>query len=176
MFHSCCLRETKYAWWHRWSHEGNTKIIRYNKMPSRCPYEGLDGHTNTTRKGTFVLCSGKSLACQRFGHGTRSCRRSHRSCTGGHTMAWDAHTNGGMITRCEPKLDIFTFVCPSAVNFGTVWRQHNSACHLLTTLLQSLTANLKPSLGLAVRVFCVANLWGALQSLAKIYPCFLGCT
>jgi hypothetical protein len=45
LFPSYCLREVKNARWHRWSHEVKTKMTRFDKMPSRWPYEGQNGHT-----------------------------------------------------------------------------------------------------------------------------------
>ena len=40
LFPSYCLREAKYARWHRWSHEVKTKMTRFDKIPTRWPYEG----------------------------------------------------------------------------------------------------------------------------------------
>ena len=83
LFPSYCLREVKNARWHRWSHEVKTKMTRFDKMPLRWPYEGkMD-----TRKCTFARSFGNFLACQRFCHRSRSCCRSLRNSTGGHTMA-----------------------------------------------------------------------------------------
>ena len=48
-------------------------------MPSRWPYEGQPGLTNTTRKWTFARSSGNFLARQRFCHRSRSCCRSLRN-------------------------------------------------------------------------------------------------
>jgi hypothetical protein len=45
LFPSYCLREVKNDRWHRWSHEVKTKMTRFEKMPSRWPYEGQNGHT-----------------------------------------------------------------------------------------------------------------------------------
>ena len=87
LFPSYCLREAKNARWHRWSHEVKTKMTRFYKMPSRWPYEGQNGHTNSTRKWTFARSFGNFLACQRFCHRSRSCCRSMRNSTGGHTIA-----------------------------------------------------------------------------------------
>jgi hypothetical protein len=39
LFPSYCLREVKNARWHRWSHEVKTKMTRFDKMPSRWPYD-----------------------------------------------------------------------------------------------------------------------------------------
>ena len=40
------------------------------------------------------------------------------------TIAQDALTNGPLVYRSYPNLNIFYIVCPSGVNFGTVWRLH----------------------------------------------------
>jgi hypothetical protein len=87
LFPSYCLREAKNTRWHRWSHEVKTKMTRIDKIPSRWPYVGQNGHTNSTRKWTFARSFGNFLACQRFCHRSRSCCRSLRNSTGGHTMA-----------------------------------------------------------------------------------------
>jgi hypothetical protein len=86
LFPSCCLREAKNTRWHRWSHEVKTKMTRFDKMPSRWPYEGQNGHTNSTRKWTFARSFVNLLACKRFCHRSRSCCLSLRNSTGGHTM------------------------------------------------------------------------------------------
>jgi hypothetical protein len=87
LFTSYCLREAKNARWHRWSHEVKTKVTRFDKMPSLWPNEGQNGHTNSTRKWNFARSFGNLLACQRFCHRSRSCCRSLRNSSGGHTMA-----------------------------------------------------------------------------------------
>jgi hypothetical protein len=87
LFPSYCLREAKNGRWHRWSHEVKTKMTRFDKMPSRWPYEGQNGHTNSTLKWTFARSFGNFLACQRFCHRSRSCCQSLWNSTGGHTMA-----------------------------------------------------------------------------------------
>jgi len=87
LFPSYCLRQATHVRWHRWSHEVKTKMTRFDKMPSRWPYEGQHGHTNSTRKWTFARSHDNVLACQRFCHRSRSCCRSLRNSTGGHTMA-----------------------------------------------------------------------------------------
>jgi hypothetical protein len=46
-----------------------------------------------TRKWTFARFFGNFLVCQRFCHRSRSCCRSLRNSTGGHTMALDAPPN-----------------------------------------------------------------------------------
>ena len=124
LFPSCYLREAKKARWHRWLHEVKTKMTRFATMTTRWPYEGQNGHTNSTRLWTFARSSGIFLACQRFYHRSRSCCRSLKNSTDGHTMASDALTNGPMYIRSDPNLNIFIIVCPSGVKFGTVWRLH----------------------------------------------------
>ena len=124
LFPSCYLREAKKARWHRWLHEVKTKMTRFATMTTRLPYEGQNGHTNSTRLWTFARSSGNFLACQRFYHRSRSCCRSLKNSTDGHTMSSDALTNGPMYIRSDPNLNIFIIVCPSGVKFGTVWRLH----------------------------------------------------
>jgi hypothetical protein len=87
LFPSYCLREAKNTRWHRWSHDVKTKMTRFNKIPSRWPYEGQNGHTDSTLKWTFARSFGNFLACQRFCHRSRSCCRSLRNSTSGDTMA-----------------------------------------------------------------------------------------
>ena len=58
LFPSYCHRKAKNARWHRWSHEVKTKMTRFYKIPSRWPYEGQNGYTNSTRKWTFARSSG----------------------------------------------------------------------------------------------------------------------
>ena len=81
------LRESKNAWWRRWSHEVKTKVTRSDKMASRCHYEGQNGHTYSSRKWTFVTSSGNFLTCQRFCHCSRSFCRSLRNSACGHVKA-----------------------------------------------------------------------------------------
>ena len=113
----------------------HTKLTRYYKNHSRCtpdalpmhsrwPYEGQNGHTNSTRYWTIGSSFGNSLACQRFCHRSRSCCRSLKISPDGHTMAQDGLPNAPMSTRSEPNLKISTIVCPSGLNIGNVWRLH----------------------------------------------------
>ena len=98
-----------------------------------------DAHTMALRRANrthefntiiaFARSSGIFLACQRFCHRSRSCCRSLRNSTDGHTMASDALTNGPMYIRSDPNLNIFIIVCPSGVKFGTVWRLHNKSAY-----------------------------------------------
>jgi hypothetical protein len=124
VFTSYCLLEAKIARLHRWSHEEKTNTTRFDMMALRRPYEGQIWHTNSTRKWTFAMSSGNFLACQRFWNRSRSCCRSLLYSVGDHTMAKDSLTNGTMLLRSDPNLNISLFACPSDAKFGTVWRQH----------------------------------------------------
>ena len=120
---SCFLRIVFVRRWHRWPHKVKRKMTQLEKMPSRWPSEGQNGHTNSKqKKHTFARSFGNSLAWQRFCHRPQSCCRSLRNSTSGRTMASDALT---MFLRSEPNLNIFFIVsCPPGVNFGTVWNGH----------------------------------------------------
>ena len=127
LFPSYCLREVINARWHRWSLEVITKMTRFDKMPSLWPYEGQNGHTNTTRKWTIARSSGNLLARQRFCHRSRSCCRSMKNPPAAtrllHMPSWMARY-GPMCLRSEPNLEFSFIVCPSYVIFGTVWPGH----------------------------------------------------
>ena len=98
VYPSCCHREAKNSKWHRWSHDDDTIWQDALPMHSRWHYEGQNGHTNLTRRWTIGRCFGKSLACQRFCHRSRSCCRSLKNSTGSHTMAQDGLPNAPMST------------------------------------------------------------------------------
>jgi len=83
LFPSYCLCEPKRPD----GTDDHTKITRFDKMLSRWPCEGQNGHTNSTRKWTFARSFGNFLACQRFYPRSRSCCRSLINSTGGDTMA-----------------------------------------------------------------------------------------
>ena len=120
LFPSYCLRESKYARYHRWSYEVIT-MSRFDKMPFRWPYEGQNGHTKSIRKWTAFANTLVNFFCMpKFCLCSRSCCWRLENTTGGHTMGKDSFVNGPMFSR----LNIFIFVCPSAFKFGTVWRQH----------------------------------------------------
>ena len=116
LFPPYCLREAKM---HN-ATDDHTKLrrrmTRLEKIPSRWPFEGQDGHTHSTRKSTITLSSGKSLACQRFLKPSRS------SCRTEKLNRWSY--DGIRFPPSDPNLNISIFVCPSGVNFGTVWRLH----------------------------------------------------
>ena len=129
LFPSYCLREAISARWHRWSHEVITKMTRFDKMPSRWPYEGQHGLTNTTRIWTFARSSGNILARQRFCHRSRNCCRSLKNRPAVirlPLMPSRMARYGPMCLRSEPNLNV-----PS------------SCVHLMSTSVQC-DAGIKP--------------------------------
>ena len=93
-------------------------MTRSDKIHSRWPYEGQDGHTNATRKWTFAWSWNVSeyigtahevpTETEKINRWSYDGKRWHKTCP--------------MILRSDPNFNIFFIVCPSGVNFGTVWR------------------------------------------------------
>lgn len=100
-------------------------MTRFDKMPSWWPYEGQNGHTNSTRKWTITRSFGNFLACQRICNCSLGWCWILRNSGGGHMMAYDALMNG-LFLRSEPNWNISFIACPSGVNLGTVWQRYNT--------------------------------------------------